>query len=157
MADFSYKVIRRDDQAFNEKADKQMGGGQTSPFKNGVVFIPNGEWDIAETNKGNCYVLINGTVAGVTVQMWLSTLLKTGMDVAKDGVTTPVKPAGLNAQAITANIGSMTCRKAAEWFLNKVKADNGYKSLQVTQIPFTTYNRNGNKSVSALCQFDIID
>lgn len=156
MAQFNYTVIKEDDSKFNILAEKPMGGNSSSPFKEGAEFKPNGKWEIAESEKGNCFVLIKGTVSGIDCVLWLSTLLKTGMSLGDNGKVTEIRPAGLNQQAMAANVGSMTCRKAAEWFLTTLKKEGGYKSLKVLRIPFKTI-RDGKEATSSLCQFNIID
>lgn len=153
---FTPHINKENDEKFNQLANQKMASGGLSPFKAGVIFKPNGYWDVVESEKGYCYPRIEGTISGITCYLWLSLLIKTGVEVFEKEVK-EIKPEGLNAMAITANLQGMTCRQAAEWTLSKLqKKDGTYKSLKVKRIPFKTY-RDGKIVTSSISQFDIID
>lgn len=160
MAKFTFRKVESstDAEKFEKAAAQKMGGSSSSPFKDGITFIPTGEYCYFVTNEGTederYNLALIGNIAGVESYLWASMLIKTDINADLQEVV----PQGFNKVCIDGNISEMTNQAAGDFLVKELKIENSnkYKKLQVSRIAYKTYYK-GELKIRSLVQFNIID
>lgn len=159
MATFTFEKVDANNQTeFNNAANQTMASnGSMSPFKEGALFIPNGNFCYLVTNKGTdkqkYHVALEGKIAGVDTYLWASMFLKTGINEQLEDVL----PQGFNQICRASNLTGLTNKQVGEFLINKLKkADGNYSKIAAKRIAYKSLY-DGKTVIRTLIQFDLKD
>ena len=159
MASFTFdKVDENNLTELNNAANQTMAGnGSMSPFKEGALFEPSGNFCYLVTNKGTdkqrYHVALEGKIAGVDTYLWASMFLKTGINENLEDVL----PQGFNQVCRASNLTGMTNKQVGEFLVNKLKKPDGsYFKISAKRIAYKSLY-DGKTVIRTLIQFDLKD